>query len=154
MSSWRPRARAAAITTYLVAQLSALGYGLWTPDHAFGFQMFNESSRIEFQLYRQVAGRAGLVPIVDATWRAVSREGRVREFRWRDRVRYGPLARPGREVHASYGLDAQLFRLQAALRDVAAHIGDDAETTALVALVHASRNGRALDEIRLVAARP
>jgi hypothetical protein len=154
MSSWRPRARAVAIATYVVAQLSALGYGLWTPDHAFGFQMFNESSRIEFQLYRQVVGRAGLVPIVDGTWRAVDGRGEVHEFRWRDRVRYPPLARPGREVHASYGLDAQLFRLQAALDDVAAHIDDDAETAALIALVHASRNGRPLDELRLVGARP
>jgi hypothetical protein len=142
------------IATYLVAQLAALGYGLSTPDHAFGFQMFNESSRIEFQLYRQVVGRAGLVPVPDGAWLAVDREGKVREFRWRDRVRYPPLARPGREVHASYGLDAQLFRLQAALRDVAAHIPDDAETVALIALVHASRNGRALEEMRLVGVRP
>lgn len=154
MSSWRPRARAAAIVTYLVAQLSALGYGLWTPDHAFGFQMFNESSRIEFQLYRQVVGRAGLVPVRDGTWHAVDRAGDVRAFRWRDRVRYAPLARAGREVHASYGLDAQLFRLQAALTDVASHLADDAETVALVALVHASRNGRPLQEIRLIGARP
>jgi hypothetical protein len=60
----------------------------------------------------------------------------------------------GVSMHASYGLSTQLFRLQAALEDVASHIPDDAQTRAVVAVVRASHNGRPPQTIQLRAERP
>jgi hypothetical protein len=153
MQSFRPKLRGCVMAAYVAVQLAVLSYGLYAPDHAFGFQMFNQSSRIHIELYRQIEGRAGLVPIVDGAWEAPDNSGQFHWFRWRDRVRYGNLNQFGRSVHASYGLEAQLYRLQAALDDVATHIDEDSETTALVAIVEARRNGRKLEPIRLTAVR-
>jgi hypothetical protein len=69
-------------------------------------------------------------------------------------VRDGVLATLGTYVHASYGLDAQLYRLQFALRDVAAHTPEDQETAGLVAVVDTIKNGREYKQVRLEAARP
>jgi hypothetical protein len=44
-------------------------------------------------------------------------------------------------VFASYGVDAQLARLQRALDDVADHVPEDAETRQLRAEVTVRRNG-------------
>ena len=46
-----------------------------------------------------------------------------------------------RVLHAKDGVDAQLYHLQHALDYAVAHIPDDAQTVALVARVHAIRNG-------------
>lgn len=118
--------------------------------------MFNESSSIKFELYRKVRrrGRERTLPIVDGSWQARTTSGEPRTFRWADRVRYGALLRTGEFVHATYGLDAQLFRLQRALEDVAAHIEDDRETVALVAEVETLKNGRPGESRSLEARRP
>jgi hypothetical protein len=52
-------------------------------------------------------------------------------------------------VSASYGVAAQLFRLQKALDDVAGHLDDDAETRGVVADVRVWRNGRDSYQTRL-----
>jgi hypothetical protein len=145
--------RAIFCASYIGAQIALIGYGLRAPDHVFGFQMFNEASRLRFQLARKVRGRGKAVPLVDDAWEARDRAGVVRQFRWSDRVRYPKLSRSGVSLHASYGLDAQLFRLQAALDDVAAHIPEDTETRALVATVEGSKNGRPYREFRLTGKR-
>lgn len=118
--------------------------------------MFNESSSIKFDLYRKVRRRGAerLVPIVDGAWEARTTAGERRTFRWADRIRYGALLRTGEFVHATYGLDAQLFRLQLALEDVAAHIQEDRETVALVAKVETLKNGRPGENRTLEARRP
>ena len=54
----------------------------------------------------------------------------------------------------SYGLDAQLFRLQFALRDVVQHLAGDEETEALIAEVDTLENGREAGHVRLKAERP
>jgi len=147
-----PRARVVFAATYVVAQLGLIAWGLSTPDHVFGFQMFNASSRITVNLYREVKGRRGkkrLVPMKDGRWQARDADGSLQSYRWQDRVRGPVLNRLGVSTHAAYGLNAQLFRLQAALDDLAAHIPDDTQTLALVAVVEATENGRPVPEIRL-----
>lgn len=146
-------ARKSAIVLYLAAQTAVLAYGLYMPDHVFGFQMFNETSRIKIHLLRQVRGQREPVPVVDAAWEALDRNGEIRTFRWADRVRYRPLARLDTYVGASYGVDAQLYRLERAMEDVLAHIPDDTETTGLVARVEARRNGRKAELVQIVSAR-
>jgi hypothetical protein len=91
--------------------------------------------------------------LVGDAWEARDRAGVVRQFRWSDRVRDATLRYSGAARHAAYGLDAQLFRLQAALDDVAAHIPEDAETRALVAIGEGSKNGWPYREFRLTGKR-
>jgi hypothetical protein len=113
--------------------------------------MFNESSTIAIQLGRRVVapdGGSAVVPI-DGSWEAGDGRGGTRIFRWTDRVADPILATLGRPVHASYGVAAQLFRLQHALDDVAGHLDGDIETRALVADVRIRRNGGEPYETRL-----
>jgi hypothetical protein len=114
------------------------------PDGVFSFQMFNESSTIRIRLWRRVSVPGGgerNVP-TDGRWEARDESGGRRSFAWNDRVDDPILGTLGREVHAAYGVEAQLFRLQRALDDVARHLAHDTETVALVADVEVRRNGR------------
>jgi hypothetical protein len=122
------------------------------PDRVFGFQMFNESSALKFELFRKIEreGREHWVHAPDGVWEARSSNGDSIQFRWTDRVRYSALTQPGVFRHASYGLDAQLFRLERALEDVASHIPEDSETLALSARVDWIKNGREAGHLRLV----
>lgn len=147
------RARVVFALICLPLQLGALVYGLRAPDHVFGFQMFNQSSRIEFDLYRQLHGEQQLTPLVDDAWEYRDARGELHVARWGDRVRYRVLARSGVNMHASYGLECQLFRLQHALQDVLAHHPGDHETFALVAKVRGARNGKPQPELELRAER-
>jgi hypothetical protein len=151
----KPKGRAAFVIVFLGLEAFAITWGLRAPDHVLAFQMFNESSSLTVELFREVQRkrRRVLVPVVDGKWQARDAAGVLRDFSWQDRVKYEPLNRLGVSVHASYGLSAQLFRLQAALDDVASHIPDDTQTRALVAVVQASHNGRP-KTIQLRAERP
>jgi hypothetical protein len=153
---FRPATRALFIIAYLALQLSLIVTADLRPDRVFGFRMFNESSSLKFDLYRKVRrrGRERIVPVAEGSWEARSRTGEQRRFEWAERVHYGALTRPGEFVHATYGLDAQLFRLQRALEDVVAHIPDDEETVALVAEVETLKNGRSGEHRTLEARRP
>jgi hypothetical protein len=147
------KARAAFFCAYLGVQIVVLIRAQRAPDFMFGFQMFNASSDMKITLLRQVRrkGRARLIPVKDGSWAA---KGALRTFHWRDRVHDGVLGTLGSYVHASYGIEAQLYRLQFALADVAAHIPDDHETEALVAVVDTIKNGREDQQVRLRANRP
>lgn len=149
------RFRAPFFVGYLVLQLGLLIYAQRTPDLVFGFQMFNASSELKITLQRKLRrkGRVRVVPVRDGAWEVRTRAGELRTYRWQDRVRDGVLGNLDRFVHASYGLDAQLFRLRYALRDVAAHLPDDDETLALIALVDTVKNGRAQPRVRFEAER-
>lgn len=151
-----PKTRIAFVVAYLALQLGLILSADWRPDRVFGFRMFNESSSLKFELYRKVRrrGRERSVPLADGSWQARTTTGEQRTFNWTDRVRYGALMRPGEFVHATYGLDAQLFRLQRALEDVLAHIPEDQETVALVAEVETLKNGRPGEHRTLEARRP
>jgi hypothetical protein len=150
------KARAAFFFAYLSVQALILIRAQHGPDFVFGFQMFNASSDMKIALFRKVRrkGRARLIPISDGTWQAKDASGTVHAFRWQDRVHDGVLGTLDTSIHASYGLEAQLFRLQFALRDVAAHIAADRETEALVAVVDTLKNGHEHGQVRLEAARP
>lgn len=143
------------VAAFVGVQLALILSADQRPDRVFGFRMFNESSSLEFELFRLVRrrGRERLVSVHRGAWSAKDHTGRVHEFHWTDRVRYGALMRPSVFVHATYGLDAQLFRLQRALDDVAAHTAEDAETLALVAVADTVKNGREAGKVRLSSAR-
>jgi hypothetical protein len=143
---------------YLGVQAVLLVHAQRSPDFVFGFQMFNASSELKIALFRQLRPRhkraAKLVPVTDGTWQARGSDGTLHTYRWNDRVHDGVLGTLDRYVHASYGLDAQLFRLQFALDDVAQHLPFDDETAALVAVVDSRKNGREQPTQRFVGARP
>jgi hypothetical protein len=157
-SSWLDldvRARALFAAAYVALQAGLVLSSPLRPDGVFSFQMFNESSTIAIRLSRRVATAGGadrMVPI-DGSWEARDERGVTHPFHWTDRIRDPILSTLGRTVHASYGVDAQLFRLQKALDDVAAHLPGDAETRALVADVEVRRNGREPSVVRLESAR-
>jgi hypothetical protein len=140
---------------YVVGIVSAIAAGAREPDRVFGFQMFNETSTLNISLERRVrqGKKRVTVPAPGGVWQARDRSGVVRDFRWTDRVRDRVLGHLEVKRAASYGLEGQLFRLKKALADVLAHIPEDAETEALIAVVEASRNGRAPERIRLTAVR-
>jgi hypothetical protein len=117
---------------YLGAQAALVLSSPWRPDGVFSFQMFNESSTIKIELGRRISTPQGE--------RTVPDDGR--RSGWNDRVQDPILGTLGREVHASYGVEAQLFRLKRALDDVATGMPRDAETIALVADVEVRKNGR------------
>lgn len=145
------RARVIFAGIYLVVQAALLATGPTRPDHTFVFQMFNESSTIAIALSRRVGRPDGSTAIVRTAgrWEARDAAGVRRAFSWNDRVRDPILGTLGRPVHASYGVSAQLFRLQVALDDAVAHLSDDLETKALIADVEVRHNGRAPSHTRL-----
>jgi len=137
-------------------ELAGIAWGQRAPDHALGFQMFNESSRLTIHLFREVQGKKKrvLLPVQDGRWQAPDASGRLRDYAWRDRVRYYPLDTLDTSLHAPYGLAGQLFHLQAALDDVARHIPDDTRTLALVAEVETVKNRAPGPTLRLRAEKP
>ena len=145
------RGRAVFAGAYLLAQAALLATAGSRPDKVFAFQMFNESSTISIALSRRVEQPDGTVVTVPTRgrWWAKDRAGAEHPFDWRDRVRDSNLATLGRPVHASYGVDAQLFRLQAALDDMMAHSTNDVETRALLADVEVRRNGKSPVHVEL-----
>ena len=148
-----PRARVVFAVAYLAAQASLVFTGPSRPDRAFAFQMFNESSTLRIALAREVDAPSGhgtvAVPIPNGAWSAKDTDGTLHHFAWRDRVHAPELCAFDRPVQASYGILAQLARLQAALDDVACHVPEDAETRRLVAEVTVRRNGREASVVRL-----
>jgi hypothetical protein len=103
--------------------------GARRPDASFAFRMFPESSTISISLSREIKGR-GVVHVDAGTWAP-----------WTERVKDPILSNLDLTVSASYGVNAQLFRLQAALDDVASHLEGDSETIRLVADVVVRKNG-------------
>jgi hypothetical protein len=131
------------VVAFFGLELSGIAWGQRTPDHALGFQMFNESSLLTIHLFREVARKRQrvLIPLPDGRWQAPDANGKLRDYAWHDRVHYSPLNVLGRSARARYGLAGQLFHLQAALDDVVRHIPDDTVTLALVAKVDTIQNG-------------
>jgi len=118
------------------------------PDGAFGFRMFSESSTLRLVLYREVASGA-LVRVDDGTWLANDGAGVAHRFSWYDRVKRPEMGVFNREISASYGAEAQVERLRAALVDLASHVPDDAETRRFLLEATIRRNGREPYVVRL-----
>jgi hypothetical protein len=150
-----PRVGLAVLVVFFGLELWGIWWGQRAPDRVLGFQMFNESSRLTIQLFREVPGKGRhkrkrqLLPVKDGHWQAPDAEGTLRDYHWQDRVKYWPLWALGRSVPAKYGRAAQLFRLQAALDDAVRHIPHDTQTLALVAEVETTRNGAPPETVRL-----
>jgi len=102
--------------------------------------MFSEASTLDIHLSRDT--KDFNVPAPRGEWAARDAAGQLRHFSWRDRVRDPVLESVDVPMFASYGLDAQLARLQHALDDVADNIEQDDETLRLRADVLVSKNGR------------
>ena len=115
------------------------------PERAFGFQMFPEGSVFSFHLVREVKSASGqkkIVPIdKSGVWRAHDSQGRAISYNWFNYVHNRELMKIGVTQHASYGVSAQLFHLQAALNYLADHCEQDTETTRFGAKVTSERNG-------------
>src|SRR5271154_5666712 len=137
-SSWL-NLRVTFAAVWIVGQAALIVTADARPDHIFGFRMFPEASTLEIHLSRVTA--QGTVPAVGGEWSATDGAGQLRHFSWHDRVRDPVLGPLDTRVFASYGIDAQLARLQRALDDVAGHIQGDAQTESLQADVTFSRNG-------------
>ncbi len=139
-------ARGLFVGAWIVVQIALVITSGDRSAHMGGFRMFPETSTIRYSLFREVAGR--LVAVPDGEWNAKDSGGIMRHFSWRDRVRRQELCAFDREIVASYGVDTQSRRLVAALDDVFLSASGDAETTKLVLVVDARRNGRALPPAR------
>ena len=151
-----PHLRPVFFCAYLATQCVLVFRAQKSPDLVFGFQMFNATSDLKISLFRKVKhrGRSRVVPVQDGAWETKDHSGTRHTYRWQDRVHYTRLATLNRFGHAAYGLDAQLFRLQAALDDFVLHLDGDEETLALIAEVDTLKNGREAGHVRLQADRP
>jgi hypothetical protein len=135
-----PRARVVFAACWLAGQAALVLTAGARADPAFGFRMFPEASTLEIRLSREVGGR--VVPAPGGEWSARDAEGQLRHFAWHDRVHDPILSAIDARAFASYGVDAQLARLQRALDDVADHVPEDGETVRLRADVVVRSNGR------------
>jgi hypothetical protein len=142
-----PRARVLLAACWVAGQGALVVTAYGRPDHIFGFQMFPEASTIEIHLSRETA--RGDVPALRGEWGARDPSGQLRHFTWRDRIRDPVLGSLDARIFASYGVDAQLARLQRALDDVADHVPEDGETVRLRADVRVWKNGRSPSTVTL-----
>ena len=131
----------AAGVAWIAGQAALVLTASLRPDHIFGFRMFPEASTIEIHLSRDAG--AGFARTPRGEWSARDASGQLRHFSWHDRVRDPLLSALDARVFASYGVDAQLARLQRALDDVMDHAGEDDETHQLRADVVVRKNGGA-----------
>lgn len=141
---WRGWWRIAVAFAWVGAQVALVITADRRPDGAFGFRMFPESSSIKIVFYREVVAEDGQrrrIHVEDGVWSARDAGGLKRRFAWTDRVRRRELALFDTEMSTTYGANAQLARLQAALDDVATHTPDDAETRRFLLDVTVRKNG-------------
>ncbi len=151
----RGAARLAFGLVWIAGQIALIGTAGRRADGAFGFRMFSESTTISIHLDREVnvAGATSVVPVVNEEWVAHDSLGVPHRFAWTDRVVDPVLSHLDVTMHAAYGQAAQLERIQAALDDVATHVGEDDETCMLEATVDVRRNGREPEQVVLRSAR-
>lgn len=142
-----PRARVGIAACWISGQAALVLTAPLRPDHIFGFNMFAEASTIEIHLAREVGGQRVSAP--RGKWHAHDAGGQLLAFSWENRVHDPVLGTIDTRVFASYGVDAQLARLQRALDDVADHVPDDAETDRFAADVSVWKNGREPSTISL-----
>lgn len=135
-----PRTRVVFAAFWIAAQGALIVTASRRSDHIFGFRMFPEASTFEIQVSRMTT--SGLAAAPSGEWSARDAYGQLRHFSWHDRVHDPILGSLQVRVFASYGIDAQLARLQAALDDVADHLDGDGETRSLRADVRIWKNGR------------
>ncbi len=132
--------RVALVAAWIALQAALVLTGSKRADAAFAFRMFPESSTISISLSRELATGV-TVPIEEGRWVGHDAQGVPHDLAWSNRVKDPILSSLGQANNASYGVDAQLSRLQAALDDVSLHLEGDAETRAIIATVTVRKNG-------------
>lgn len=138
------RSRAIFAAAWVAVQGALILTGSRRADRAFAFRMFPESSTITISLSRGVAGPSGQLAFErmdGGRWKALDAAGEQHDFAWTDRVKDPVLSNVDVTVMASYGAEAQLSRLAAALDDVAAHTDADRTTAVFAADVVVTHNG-------------
>jgi hypothetical protein len=144
--TWKVYLRLVFCVAWIAAQGALVLTAPRRADAAFGFRMFAESSTITVRLAREIEAPSGhgtvVVPVKNGEWTARGPDDKPHAIRWRDRVLESNLGRFDVPMHAAYSAAAQVERWHAALEDVAAHLGDDAETLSLHLDLTVSRNGR------------
>jgi hypothetical protein len=135
------RARVGFVVLFLLVQLVLIASAGQRAEGSFGFRMFPESSWMRLRLYRRTA--AGTFPVAsDGRYVAHDGAGLATMRSVTERIRREDLMPRDQWMFASYGADAALFRVQAALNDLAQHQGStDHETLGWAAEVEIRRNG-------------
>jgi hypothetical protein len=147
-----PRVRPWFAALFLGVQAALIVTAARRPDHAFGFQMFSESTVIRIRPFREVDDAFGirLVPIdPSGTWVSKDAQGNALSFAWNDRIKRPELRIFDQWIFAGYGADAQLDRLRGALSDMASHLEGDTDTRRLVLEVDVKKNGGEAFVVRL-----
>jgi len=143
--AWRVHLRLAFCVAWIVTQAVLILTASRRADAAFGFRMFAESSTLTVRLEREIEAPSGhgtvVVPVKNGEWVARGPDGKPHAIRWRDRVIESNLTRFDVPMHAAYSAAAQVERWHGALDDVAAHLSEDGETSALHLDLTVSRNG-------------
>lgn len=122
------------------------------PEHAFGFRMFSEASSLSYSLFRQVRAEDGSLreeKCEKGRYTLVRAGQAPRVFDWHDWVKTPGLGTFDRDVFASYGLEAQRSRLEAALRSFAEHVPADDQTVRFVIRGESSYNGAPRERFEL-----
>lgn len=138
--------KAAAVVGWVALQGALVLTAGARPEHAFGFRMFSEASTLSYSLFRVVRGPDGRLheEKCENGRYSIARPGQDRLFfDWHDWVKTTGLGTFDREIFASYGVDAQLSRLEAAVASFATQVPADHETVRFVIRGQSSRNGGA-----------
>ena len=124
-----PRARVAFAVAWLAAQVALIATAGLRPEHAFGFRMFSESTTAEMHLYRRTFD-GELVSEESGGWWTRSQSGARVHLSMRDYIDAPELSFYDLRMPASYGQQAELWRLQQAIDQVLDRLGSDDVTTA------------------------
>ena len=144
-----PRARVVFAATWLAAQVALIATAGLRAEHAFGFRMFSESTTAELHLWRRTAD-GELVSEVQGGWWTRNKAGARVHLSMRDYLDAPELSYYDERMPAAYGQEAELWRLQRALDDVIARLGDDDRTTAgFVVDVRLRRGGGPPSTVRI-----
>ncbi len=145
--------RVSLAAAYLCLQAVLIATSARRPDHAFGFQMFSESTTGTLTLLREVEAPSGhgtiLVPVNGGEWTAPDETDARHRFEWQARVKTPVLAVFDAPFEVGYGQAAETERLRAALADVASHLDGDTETRRLVIEAVFRKNGGEPVTVRL-----
>ena len=144
-----PRARVVFAVLWLGAQAALIATAGLRPEHAFGFRMFSESTTAVLHLHRRTFD-GELTSEEQGGWWTRNKAGVRLHLSMRDYIDAPELSYYDQRMPASYGQEAELWRLRRALDDTLARLGDDDRTTAgFVVDVTLRRGGGATSTVRV-----
>jgi len=144
-----PRARVVFAVVWLGAQATLIATARLRPEHSFGFRMFSESTTVEMHLSRRTFD-GDVVSEDRGGWWTRTRSGARIHLSMRDYIDAPELSFYDSRMPAAYGEAAEMARLQVALDDTLARLGDDDRTTAaFIVDVKLRRGGRPPVDVRI-----